>query len=209
MKKNGFTLVEVLLALAIVGVVAAVTAPVLVGLMPDKRKVEVLKLRKVVLDINQELMTDRSLYMEGFGRNGNEYLSGLADREAPSDPNFAAAVGDCKYPMLLASKLNLKDGASWETACNGFTTTDGVLWEFASAGGENVGVLTITIDPERDAGNYAYGGGNKPNMFRFMVDRNGNVKGNDPLTTAYFKNSMKLNDKKHDMEEAAKDNNSY
>ena len=38
MLKKGFTLQELLISMAIIGIVAAVAAPGLIGLMPDKKK---------------------------------------------------------------------------------------------------------------------------------------------------------------------------
>ncbi len=43
MKKRGFTLAELLIVLGIAGVVAAVILPAINGLMPDKTKINYLK----------------------------------------------------------------------------------------------------------------------------------------------------------------------
>ena len=56
MNKKGFTLAEVLIALAIIGVTAAITAPMLSSLMPDKHKAMVLKYYKTITDINKDLL---------------------------------------------------------------------------------------------------------------------------------------------------------
>ena len=44
-----------------------------------------------------------------------------------------------------------------------------------------------------------------PNQFKFVVDDNGNVWGNDPLTRAYLANPYKMNDKKNDFKAAKND----
>ena len=54
MKKNGFTLAELLIAIGIIGIVAAVTAPQLNKLLPDENKSKVLKAYKALNDINEE-----------------------------------------------------------------------------------------------------------------------------------------------------------
>ncbi len=55
MKKFGFTLMEVIIALGIVGVVAAISTPLLNNLIPDKDKIAVLKTYKIIGDINNEI----------------------------------------------------------------------------------------------------------------------------------------------------------
>ena len=46
MKKLGFTLTEVLLSMAIIGIVASITAPSLINVMPNKDKMQTLKYQK-------------------------------------------------------------------------------------------------------------------------------------------------------------------
>jgi len=54
MKKNAFTLAEIVVTLGIIGIVTAMTAPSLMNLMPDKSKVEVLKVYKLINDATIE-----------------------------------------------------------------------------------------------------------------------------------------------------------
>jgi len=49
MKKLGFTLSEIIVTLCIIGVVAAITAPLIENLVPDKNKMMVLKYYKMGL----------------------------------------------------------------------------------------------------------------------------------------------------------------
>ena len=60
--KKGFTLAELLVTLGTIGVLAAITAPMITGLMPDKNKMMVIKAYKTLSDINQELLDDPSIY---------------------------------------------------------------------------------------------------------------------------------------------------
>ena len=56
MRKMGFTLSEVLIALTIIGVVAAISAPLVNNVIPDKNKAIVLKAHKTISDINSEIL---------------------------------------------------------------------------------------------------------------------------------------------------------
>ena len=62
MIKKGFTLAEVVVTLGVVGVVTAITAPSLINLMPDKNKVQVLKVYKLINDANIEFLNDPGFY---------------------------------------------------------------------------------------------------------------------------------------------------
>ena len=48
MKKFGFTLAEVIVTLGIIGLLAAITAPLLGSLTPDQNKIKVLKAYKIL-----------------------------------------------------------------------------------------------------------------------------------------------------------------
>ena len=71
MFKKGFTLAEVLVSLSIVGVVAAISAPALSNMMPDKDKLVVLKAYKSLKDATQELMNDPGYYINFSDNNAN------------------------------------------------------------------------------------------------------------------------------------------
>lgn len=62
MNKQGFTLAEVLVALGIVGVCAALIAPAIVNIMPDKNKVKVIQYHAAITNATVELLNDDAIY---------------------------------------------------------------------------------------------------------------------------------------------------
>ena len=116
MKKSGFTLAELCITLAIVGVVAVLAAPSISALMPDSNKTKVVDLYNRIADANAELVNNPDYFLE-VDEKGT----------VPDENNPTAQVGDgipdciglaCpraalseyndkpnKYATLLAEKL--------------------------------------------------------------------------------------------------------
>lgn len=209
MKKFGFTMAELLVTLTIVGVVAAITAPMVDNLLPDKNKSKVLKVYKTLSDINYEILNDPSLYMS----DGS--CEGLACSAQPSDPSIPT-VNDVtdKYCVILKKHLDIdKEVANNQKT---FVTKDGIWWQigrFADGSGfavlvdfdVNVNGLNNQLSNDNKGCNAFYSVSCKkhPDRYSFAVANNGIVKGSDMLTTAYLENPTKLNDKKKDYERAA------
>ncbi len=204
MKRNGFTLAELLVTLLIIGVVAVITAPALMNVMPDKNKVVVLKLHKAIAEINQDLLKNPSLYWPF-----DDDCEGLSCTDKPTiEPyNNAKYEGDTKYTYLLKSKLDMAN--STENSDETFTTTDGNYWKISNVGTENSRLekivrAQIVIDINGPDGNNCSFKANckKPDQFIFLVTDDGKVYGGDSLTQAYIDNKEKLNDKKTDYDNA-------
>lgn len=201
MKKFGFTLSEVIIALGIIGVLAAITMPLTSGIVPDKSKIVVLKAHKALSEINETLLNDPGLYMT----DGN--CQGLNCTEQPYKPpyNTADYQGADKYPLLLAAHMELPisdDGEEEEVDINTIRTKDGIVWTVNDD-------FTVIIDIDHNGNNCSYNAQNctNPDQFRFRIDpANGKVFGNDPLTRAYLANRYKMNDRKNDLKTASEMN---
>lgn len=208
MKKLGFTLSEVIIALGIIGIIAAITTPLIGGIIPDKDKVQVLKYYKVINDITQTLVNDTGLYWQPAGVS---YVCiGISCIQTPllpkySDPN--KYFGSRKFQYLFADHLDLMEGPTISRDFK-FKTKDGVSWKmsYLSGMGFEDGVLhskheeTVVVDlNDTKAPNCFYSSScKKPDQFRFKINKYGKVTGHDPLTKAYLENPHKLNDKKAD-----------
>lgn len=200
MKKQGFTLSEIIIALGIISVIAVMTAPLLGNMLPDKNKVAVLKLYKTISDINTDLLSTPALYRKGLCEDPAQPeltvdCEGLSFVNQPMVKPYddAKYSRNAKYPLLLSSKLDLTEEVNANVFPVEFTTSDGVTW---SVDGED-GEYQIDIDLNGNA---------SPNcsvcrnadQYTFHVDNNGRVTCVDALSQAYIANPYKLNDKKAD-----------
>lgn len=203
MKKQGFTLVELLLVLGIIAVIAAITAPVLGNLMPDKNKVKVLKTYKVINDIAQDLLHDPGIYE----------CPKLSCGESSQRDGLDQVRGTAKFSYYFTERMDIAK-SYWEGIPHSdfgtrrFTTKDGMYWSLSVSYDGNVEIL-INVDGKevQDSGkSCSYSSScTNPNQFKFVVDDNGNVWGNDALTRAYLANPYKMNDKKNDFNAAKND----
>ncbi len=199
MKKTGFTLSEVIVALGIISVIAVITAPILGGIIPDKNKVAVLKIYKTVSEINKDLLNTPVLYRDS-NVAGSE-CTGLECTARPLEPEYAEDADDTnaiyyeeetKYMALLAKNLNT---VSTDLGSNTFTTADGFVWTFTNLENRE---FTVDIDPEKEIGMEC----KNADEYSFAVNARGIVTGNDALTQAYLANPHKLNDRQKDYEAA-------
>lgn len=201
MKKTGFTLSELLVTIGVIAIVAAITAPLLSGLIPDKDKVQVLKIYKTIVSTNQELLDDPSLNW-GTDILGEKCTDGFGCLGVPYNPKYSdhQKYGYIyKYPLLFADKLSLTDGPN-EGESITFTTADGVEWEIGLG---NDGIYLFTVKLNNKGADCTYSAEcKKPSNFAFYVEPSGKVYGNDPLTEAFLNNKFKLNDRKKDRAEA-------
>ncbi len=209
MKKNGFTLAEVLITLGIVGVAAALLTPIIGNAIPDKNKTKVINLYQAIASTTDTLLNDNSIY---YQKGSDDNCRGLGCQYIPlaSPYNKAIFNGKLKYGYLLATHLNVSDMTAVTTGNTvEFQTNDNVSWTIQT---NNIGESIITLDLNgTDGKNCSYNKTlcPKPDQFEFFVSQYGKIIGNDPLTTAYLGNSLKLNDKKKDYAAAFSDTETY
>lgn len=193
--RKGFTLAEVIVALGIVGVIAAITSPMLASLVPDKDKLMVLKTYKLVMDINDELVNDPGFYNRfRLADDVGPLLDTTTPEKARQDDTWRTVIyrGQSKYAAMLAKRLKTKELRLLPNSTNSsFTTEDGTVWQFTAERD-----FYIDINPEGDDCDSSEC--RKPDRFCFTVDAYGRVSGDDPLTIRYLETPEKLNDKKAD-----------
>lgn len=197
MKKRGFTLMEVIVAVGIIGVVAAIATPLLNNLIPDKEKIAVLKAYKTICDINAEIQEDKTIWQ-------NTPRIGADSWEHFVNDNI-------NYHEVVRDKLDIVPGSSRQTARGlQFNTNDGHTWTISEVD-QSLETIVVDLNDEK-RGNCTYNRNacNRPGRFCFLINPNDlNIKPGDPLTAAYLANSGKLNDKKADYRTAKNDNRSY
>ena len=197
MKHQGFTLPELLISLGIIGVAAALIAPAVGNIMPNKDKGIILNATKTISEISETLLNNEGIYYE------KDNCLGLGCQEVPlvgehkDDNNYS---GKGKFSKLLADSLNTEENP--DTSGNTITlkTIDGTYWEIEPT---DVGGAIITIDIDGKKGkNCSYSNScKKPDQYQFVVDQFGTLHPHDPLTAAYMENPLQ-NNKKEDLKNA-------
>lgn len=122
-KRRGISLAEMLLALAIVGILAAILMPVLKSSQPDRLETLHKKANYIVEHVVADIAFDEDLYPEtttqtGLGSIGTVTVNGV---------NYA---GEKKFCELFASRVNKAPGSV--TNCSAgkktFTSIEGIDW---------------------------------------------------------------------------------
>ena len=230
MNKQGFTLAEVLVALGIVGVCAALIAPAIVNIMPDKNKVKVIQYHAAITNATVELLNDDAIYY----------------RPLVYEENGTTEDGEIiKTPVIVEETITAEDGTSrtvktYKKSCDGgLDCTEAAAGDarycskppFNKSGTEkyaaclsnklglgsptggtdndgsdwNISIkgapYTITIEVTPEGCGEFSASCKKPNTFKFEVDNWGNVEPVDKLSKVYLKNVTRVNAQK-DKEEA-------
>ena len=222
MKKFGFTLSELLITVGIVGVVAALTAPAVSNIMPDRNKMMFMKNYKELTTITEKLLNDPTLYytkykLDDDGRK-NPTCIGLACWEKPinekyQDDKYKSAG---KYMHLCIDFLGKSSGNQYY-----FYTEDGTGWELpwmsrGAAGSAPWSLVGVSSDKRgqslyftvyaKNMGKSCYYGETdckKPRKFWFKINDYGNLSPIDELSQAYLLNPNNMNNKKKDLACAA------
>ena len=111
MKKKGFTLSEVLIAVSIIGVMAAIMASAFNHAKPDKAKILYLKAYDALTTAVSAMVNDSTLFAESYESNGHEYnieYTPLFDISRPTNPYYyqdTQAQGNFKFARILCLML--------------------------------------------------------------------------------------------------------
>lgn len=221
MKKRGFTITELLITLAIIGIAAALAGPAVVNLMPDKNKAMFMKNYKELSTLTQKMLDDPELYYktyeiqeenedtDGDGKDdkfaGRKYpnctgleCTGEALRAPYSSINFTTQD---KFASLFSDLLGAEEIISINTTDGNFKTPDGTLWLTENYGDGDVCYnvyITVNSNPDKDCA-FNPGTCKNPNKFTLTMDAYGNITAHDALSKAYLLDPTNYNNKKKDM----------
>ena len=222
MKKLGFTLSELLVAIGVVAVGAALVAPTVSNIVPDKNKIKVINCYNKISEINQKLLNAPDLFATKYVyEDGKRILKsfGLADENVPlryqNDLLFHLTYQDAKYSssnkyrnifseMLTGEKypdsggIKLEDGSVLEIKTREYNPNTTPITIMIP--------ITFDIDGKDKGKNCSYDANTckKPDIFKFKVDESGNVTAGDAMTDAYLTTIGKSNSQKDDKELAKK-----
>ena len=211
MKKFGFTLSELLITVGIVGVVAALTAPAVSNIMPDRNKMMFMKNYKELTTITEKLLQDPELY----------YTTYTLDADGKKVPTCVGLACDTyesmktehenvdfnsihKYGYLLANYLGVDMDNNFGgnvDSCN-FTTDSGVHWAVYNDSSDALEQVHITLDADEQGkvyDNLDEKEVKKCKSYLFNIDQYGAVTPADSLSKAYLLNPNNMNNKKKDL----------
>ena len=200
MRKKGFTLSEIIVSLGIIGIITAITLPLVNNLRVDTDKIKVLKISKTVANINNTLLNNKSIYYSEYLNGSNTKCFGFECTQRPFEERFNNQLyeGNKKYQNLLFAHLETVDNTLTRNNDNNisFQTIDGINWTFTDD-------FKFYITLDNNGNNCVYSNNClRPNRFSFRINNNGVIYGDDALTRVYLFNIDKLNDKAGDYAQA-------
>ena len=129
---KAFTLTELMIALAVIGVLVAVVTPAIMRTRPNKNKMMIKKSYYEAEKIVSSLINDETLYIDGRDACNSQTASSTRGGCNWGFDDYNSVVYDgetyangTKFPGLFGAKLNYRtaDTTSWI-----YTTSDGVIW---------------------------------------------------------------------------------
>lgn len=188
MKKFAFTLSELLITLTIIGIAAALIAPRIVDIFPDKNKARILKynvlIDKIITDImaQEELHHPHSMYSTTTGK----YY--WAKDDGTQCEGIYCVEGD--FGDIFQEHINaIQDGSSWT---------------LAAIDSKNGYKITIDVDKNKAGCSFSPTCLKNIDTFIFKIDKFGTVTPGDALTDAYIRNPMAVTSYSEDMASAIK-----
>ena len=218
MRKRGFTLAELLIVLGIAGVVAAVILPAINGLMPDKTKINYLKVYDELGKNIKALTSDSSIFPVVIKEGSTDIDVSKYPLVNNSQPLKAPFKDDTKYSgdNKLCNLLAHTFGAD---SCNttsypdksSFTTSNGMEWwisqtkrEIDTASNKIAyqADIYVDVDSSKKSSNCMYGedGCKQPDRFKFLLAADGRLVPADPVGVHYINTRKNLLKKKFEVE---------
>lgn len=218
--KKGFTLAEVMITLATLGVIAAILIPAITSLAPDRNKVMFKKAYYSLEQAISQLINDEVHYPSGSTwsssggpaecKNGSIYVNcSFYNTTATSD--IPVAYKNNKFCYLLQQELNI---LKTDVACSRpdttipaqFTTSDGITWFVYDMYGFPIPApaattytTSIVFDVDNDnttgCGNVtnaeACAAGKTPDRYQITIDYDGTLRVQDAAGKAILSNPFK------------------
>lgn len=204
MLKKGFTLIELIVTLVVVGVIAAICIPAISNIIPDKKKAIYVKAYSTLSKLTEEILDDPTLYWTTYDTNGDASCTMLDCTSTNDDmreiyTNLSTPSDANKFPKIFAKKLNLSEDYN----NNEFTTVDGVKWSFVVNGDSSMDItIDVAADNNEDDCTYSTAACSDPDLFTFKIDKEGGIRAIDALGRAYLENLTEMNSKNADKKRA-------
>ncbi len=202
MKKPAFTLTELIIAIAIIGVAAALALPSMISIMPDGKKMKVIKYYNIINNTVEEILANPDLYHPywGYDTNHEPCLKVGDDKCVGLECVDLANEGEVK--KILSDKL------AFDEIDLGIKKENPDLKDVYY----NISIsIKEKNDDDVECSSSNINGDNckdfkDVNTFNFVITKEGDVRPaeNDYLLQAYLLNPHNTKDRKKDFEEAKK-----
>lgn len=134
--KKGFTLSELMIAMAVLGILLAIVIPTIVNTRPDEYKMLTKKAYYVTEQVVSSLINDPLLYPDNTmycptGSVAGETCTYGFDDDSQVTYNGETYSGKTKFPKLFAEQLNVVDTVD-ESNKYQIKTSDGMIFDFST-----------------------------------------------------------------------------
>lgn len=194
--KKGYTLAEVLVVMALLGILASILLPAVSSIQPNRDKMMFKKAYHVAERIVYELVNDDALYPSKDG-----LYSGFDNLET-ANYNGQGYSGNTKFCSLFAQKVNTTEdvGTCSSTAVtpagNGtftnptFTTTDGIAWYMPISNFSDVVDIKVDVNSSKEP-NCSYNATTckRPDIFTMKVKPDGKMYVTGDLEREFLKSN--------------------
>jgi len=221
LKKYGYTLAEVLIVLALLGIIASILLPAVAGVRPNRDKSMFRKAYHVAERIVYELVNDDDLYStaEGtkLGLDNTNSVSYNGETFGSNDITTDAAKQ--KFCLLFSKKVNIVENTArctgktpkgivaatkgqYDVTETSFITTDGVAWylpvtNFESTDGKPVTVsMYVDVNGEKEP-NCTYNDSDtkscrKPDIYKIFLQSDGKMYVNGTKEKEYLQGNTSM-----------------
>ena len=202
MKRQAYTLTEVLITLGVIGVLSAILLPMANKLKPDTNKIMYLKMYDSLKEATSQIINDESYYTSsvdltnrgGYKYNIAEYP--LLDTYTPKNINGNVVSGTTAFPLLLREAFGGTDNnGSFTTKTNNMTVSINANTQnehiLTGGNGDDTTLFyTVEVDINGNEGpNSFYNPQNQnlvPDRFRFIITSTGKVIASDVYGQLYL-----------------------
>jgi len=134
-KRNAFTLTELLIALGVIGVLTAIIMPIVFNLMPDQNALMAKRAFYTTETVISDLLNDNYCYPKILSRSGLDDGLGYAKcKKWGGEENTGALSNEdsaTKLVTLFADKLDIRGSITNQNGKKTFQTKDGMVWTFS------------------------------------------------------------------------------